>query len=285
MSIPHKQITLNSGWVEHDPEEILANIIKCLNSCEVVDAIGLCHQGESIVAWDAQSKRPLYNAIVWQDLRTEKTISRLKEAGLEPLVQSKSGLPLDPYFSASKMGWIIENVVGAKTLADKNQLRIGTMDAFFLDRLCGVFVTDYNSASRTSLLNIHTLEWDQQLCDIFGVPIHCLPPIKDNIGDFGAINLDGHLTPVTAIIVDQFAGTYGHGCREKGDAKITFGTGAFLQALTGADIPKTHESGLLPTLCWKFPGTPAVFGLDGGVYNAASAINWARKIGTFRLIR
>ncbi len=214
MSIPHKQITLNSGWVEHDPEEILANIIKCLHSCEVVDAIGLCHQGESIGVGCGR-KRPLYNAIVWQDLRTEKTISMLKEAGLEPLVQSKSGLPLDPYFSASKMGWIIENVVGAKTLADKNKLRIGTMDAFFLDRLCGVFVTDYNSASRTSLLNIHTLEWDQELCDIFGVPIHCLPPIKDNIGDFGAINLDGHLTPVTAIIVDQFAGTFGHGCREK----------------------------------------------------------------------
>lgn len=205
----------------------------------------------------------------------------LKEAGLEPLVQSKSGLPLDPYFSASKMGWIINNVVGAKTLADKNKLRIGTMDAFFLDRLCGVFVTDYNSASRTSLLNIHTLEWDQELCDIFGVPIHCLPPIKDNIGDFGAINLDGHLTPVTAIIVDQFAGTFGHGCREKGDAKITFGTGAFLQALTGTDIPQTHDSGLLPTLCWKFPNQPPVFGLDGGVYNAASAINWARKIGLF----
>lgn len=281
MSIPHKQITLNSGWVEHDPEEILANIIKCLNSCEVVDAIGLCHQGESIVAWDADSKLPLYNAIVWQDLRTEKMISQLKEAGLEPRVQSKSGLPLDPYFSASKMGWIMENVVGAKTLADKNKLRIGTMDAFFLDRLCGVFATDYNSASRTSLLNIHTLEWDQELCDIFGVPIHCLPPIKDNIGDFGAINLDGHLTPVTAVIVDQFAGTFGHGCREKGDAKITFGTGAFLQALTGAEIPQTHESGLLPTLCWKFPNEAPVFGLDGGVYNAASAINWARKIGLF----
>ncbi|MEQ5620024.1 FGGY-family carbohydrate kinase [Providencia rettgeri] len=108
-----------------------------------------------------------------------------------------------------------------------------------------------------------------------------LPPIKDNIGDFGAINLDGHLTPVTAIIVDQFAGTFGHGCREKGDAKITFGTGAFLQALTGTDIPQTHDSGLLPTLCWKFPNQPPVFGLDGGVYNAASAINWARKIGLF----
>ncbi|WP_265693697.1 FGGY family carbohydrate kinase [Providencia rustigianii] len=281
MSIPHKQITLNSGWVEHDPEEILANIIKCLNSCEVVDAIGICHQGESIVAWDSETKHPLYNAIVWQDLRTEKTIQKLKDAGLEAIVQAKSGLPLDPYFSASKMGWIIDNVVGAKSLADKNRLRIGTMDAFFLDRLCDVFVTDYNSASRTSLLNIHTLEWDPQLCEIFGVPIHCLPPLRDNIGDFGAINLDGHLTPVTAIIVDQFAGTFGHGCRNQGDAKITFGTGAFLQALTGNDIPQTHESGLLPTLCWKFPGEAPVFGLDGGVYNAASAVNWARKIGLF----
>ncbi|SQI40213.1 Glycerol kinase [Providencia alcalifaciens] len=115
----------------------------------------------------------------------------------------------------------------------------------------------------------------------FGVPIHCLPPLRDNIGDFGAVNLDGHLTPVTAIIVDQFAGTFGHGCRQKGDAKITFGTGAFLQTLTGSDIPQTHQSGLLPTLCWKFPGEAPVFGLDGGVYNAASAINWARKIGLF----
>lgn len=150
MSIPHKQITLNSGWVEHDPEEILANIIKCLHSCEVVDAIGLCHQGESIVAWDADSKRPLYNAIVWQDLRTEKTISMLKEAGLEPLVQSKSGLPLDPYFSASKMGWIINNVVGAKTLADKNKLRIGTMDAFF-----STGYVAYSSPTITRHLELH----------------------------------------------------------------------------------------------------------------------------------
>lgn len=281
MSIPHKQIVLNSGWVEHDPEEILANIVKCLASCGVVDAIGICHQGESIVAWDAESKRPLYNAIVWQDLRTEKRIQELKDAGLSKTVEEKSGLPLDPYFSASKMGWIIENIVGAKQLADKGKLRIGTMDSFFLDRLCGVYTTDYNSASRTSLLNIHTLQWDPELCEIFGVPIHCLPTLTDNIGQFGAINLDGHLTPVTSVIVDQFAGTYGHGCRQPGDAKITFGTGAFLQALTGQTIPQTHNSGLLPTLCWKFPDEKPVFGLDGGVYNAASAINWARKIGLF----
>ena len=279
MSIPHKQITLNSGWVEHDPEEILANIMKCLSGCEVVDALGICHQGESIVAWHADSKKPLYNAIIWQDMRTEKRIQQMKDQGLEPLVQQKSGLPLDPYFSASKMNWIIENIVGVKQLADKGKLRIGTMDAFFLDRLCGIYCTDYNAASRTSLFNIHTLTWDPELCEIFGVPIHCLPEIRDTVGDFGSINLDGHITPVTAVIVDQFAGTYGHGCRNQGDAKVTFGTGAFLQSLTGTTIAETKGSGLLPTLCWKFPGQEPIFGLDGGVYNAASAINWVKKIG------
>ncbi|QBH96651.1 glycerol kinase [Limnobaculum zhutongyuii] len=279
MSIPHKQITLNSGWVEHDPEEILANIMKCLSGCEVVDALGICHQGESIVAWHADSKKPLYNAIIWQDMRTEKRIQQMKDQGLEPLVQQKSGLPLDPYFSASKMNWIIENIVGVKQLADKGKLRIGTMDAFFLDRLCGIYCTDYNAASRTSLFNIHTLSWDPELCEIFGVPIHCLPEIRDTVGDFGSINLDGHITPVTAVIVDQFAGTYGHGCRNQGDAKVTFGTGAFLQSLTGTTIAETKGSGLLPTLCWKFPGQEPIFGLDGGVYNAASAINWVKKIG------
>lgn len=279
MSIPHKQITLNSGWVEHDPEEILANIMKCLSGCEVVDALGICHQGESIVAWHADSKKPLYNAIIWQDMRTEKRIQQMKDQGLEPLVQQKSGLPLDPYFSASKMNWIIENIVGVKQLADKGKLRIGTMDAFFLDRLCGTYCTDYNAASRTSLFNIHTLAWDPELCEIFGVPIHCLPEIRDTVGDFGSINLNGHITPVTAVIVDQFAGTYGHGCRNQGDAKVTFGTGAFLQSLTGTTIAETKGSGLLPTLCWKFPGQEPIFGLDGGVYNAASAINWVKKIG------
>ncbi|PHI29376.1 FGGY family carbohydrate kinase [Budvicia aquatica] len=279
MSIPHKQITLNSGWVEHDPEEILANMMKCLSACEVVDALGICHQGESIVAWHADSKKPLYNAIIWQDMRTEKRIQQMKDRGMEPIVQQKSGLPLDPYFSASKMNWIIENIVGVKQLADKGKLRIGTMDAFFLDRLCGVYCTDYNAASRTSLFNIHTLTWDPELCEIFGVPIHCLPEIHDTVGDFGSINLDGHITQVTAVIVDQFAGTYGHGCRNQGDAKVTFGTGAFLQSLTGTTIADTKDSGLLPTLCWKFPGQKPVFGLDGGVYNAASALNWVKKIG------
>lgn len=281
MTITHEQITPHNGWVEHDAEEILENIKKCINSCGPVDAIGICHQGESIVAWNAETGQPLYNAIVWQDMRTEDELQKLKQDSLEEIVKQKTGLPLDPYFSASKMGWILKNVNGAKELAEKGSLRIGTMDSFFLDRLCGNFYTDYNSASRTSLFNIHTFEWDDELCEIFGVPVHCLPEIKDTVGDFGTVTQDGCIIPVTASLVDQFAGIYGHGCKNKGDAKVTLGTGAFIQSLTGTEIPDVGDTGLLATLCWKLPKENAVFGLDGGVYNAASAVNWARKIGLF----
>ncbi|MBT5074472.1 MAG: glycerol kinase [Kordiimonadaceae bacterium] len=281
MSISHKQITPKTGWVEHDAEEILANIKKCIASCGSVDAIGLCHQGESIVAWNAETGKPIYNAIIWQDMRTEDVIQKLKQDGREATIKKKTGLPLDPYFSASKMGWILKNIEGAKELAEKGKLRIGTMDSYFLDSLTGNFFTDYNSASRTSLFNIHTLKWDKELCKIFGVPIHCLAEIKDTVGHFGEVEIDGHSTPVTASLIDQFAGIYGHGCRNKGDAKVTLGTGAFVQSLSGNEIYDVGDTGLVPTLCWKFPDEEAVFGLDGGVYNAASAVNWAKSIGLF----
>lgn len=277
IKLTHEQITPVSGWIEHDALEILSNIRKCLDSCGPVDAIGICHQGESIIAWNSDTGEPVYNAIVWQDMRTEDELQRLRVDGLEEIVKEKTGLPLDPYFSASKMAWIIKNVAGAGDLADKGKLSIGTMDSFFLSQLCGNFYTDYNSASRTSLFNIHTLEWDKELCEIFGVPIHCLAQIKDTVGSFGTINE----TPITASLVDQFAGIYGHGCTEAGDAKVTLGTGAFIQSLSGNKICDVGDSGLLPTLCWKFPGENPVFGLDGGVYNAASAVDWVKKIGLF----
>jgi len=280
-NITHRQITTQSGWVEQDAEEILANIKECLKTCGDIDAIGICHQGESIVAWNARSGKPIYNAIIWQDMRTENELSKMRKAGLEGIVKAKTGLPLDAYFSASKMGWIMKNVEGARDLAQRNLLRIGTMDSFFLDRLCNNFYTDYNSASRTSLFNIHTLEWDPQLCEMFDVPIHCLAQIKDSVGDFGAVQLADKSVPITASLVDQFAGVYGHGCIAKGDAKVTLGTGAFVQSLTGNEISDAGGTGLLPTLCWKFPDEPPVYGLDGGVYNAASAVNWARSIGLF----
>jgi len=280
-AIAHKQLTPNAGWVEHDPMEILRNIRACLSHCGVVDAIGLAHQGESVVAWDAQSGLPLYNAIIWQDQRTENVIRRLRAEGVEGRVQAKTGLPLDTYFSASKLGWIMRNVPGANELSRRGQLRLGTMDAFFMFHLCGTHVTDYNSASRTSLFNIHTLEWDEELCRLFDVPIEALPEVRHNTSHFGDVRYEGNTTPLTACIVDQFAGTYGHGCLEPGQMKITFGTGAFLQSITGNTVPDAQNSGLLPTLCWKLPGEQPVYGLDGGVYNAASAINWAGKIGLY----
>lgn len=280
-AIAHKQLTPNVGWVEHDPLEILRNIRICLNHCGVVDAIGLGHQGESVVAWDAETGLPLYNAIIWQDQRTENVIRRLYADGAEELVRAKTGLPLDTYFSASKLGWLVQNAPGAQELARRGQLRLGTMDSFFMFHLCGTHLTDYNSASRTSLFNIHTLEWDEALCRLFGVPIEALPEVRHNTSHFGDVSYEGNTTPLTACIVDQFAGTYGHGCFEPGQMKITFGTGAFLQSIAGNHVPDANGSGLLPTLCWKLPGENPVYGLDGGVYNAASAINWAGKIGLY----
>lgn len=280
-AIAHKQLTPNPGWVEHDPMEIQRNIRACLAQCGEVDAIGLAHQGESILAWDARTGMPLYNAIIWQDQRTAPLIRRLREEGVEELVRGKTGLPLDTYFSASKIGWIMRHVPGAHELMRRGLLRLGTMDAFFMFHLCGSHVTDYNSASRTSLFNIHTLQWDEELCRLFEVPMNALPEVRENTGHFGDVCHEGDTTPLTACIVDQFAATFGHGCLEPGQMKITFGTGAFLQSITGNFVPDAKGSGLLPALCWKMPGEKPLYGLDGGVCNAASAINWARKIGLF----
>lgn len=174
-----------------------------------------------------------------------------------------------------------DNVPKAKNLIKNNQLRIGTMDAFFIDSLCGEFVTDYNSASRTSLFNIHTLNWDEDLCELFNIPTECLPKVIDSTGIIGYTKVRDKNIPITAVIIDQFAGVYGHGCRSIGDAKVTFGTGTFAQSLTGHNIYQFDEGGLLPTLCWKFPNQKPVYGLDGGVYNAASALNWVKSLGLF----
>jgi len=273
----HRQITPEPGWVEHDGDEIYNNIVEALDKTGPGSALGIDHQGESIVAWDKKSKKCFYNVIVWQDSRTSAWIENLKKDGLEPVVQEKTCLPLDPYFPASKMRWILDNVPEAKTALKKGRLCMGTMDSFFIHRLTNVFSTDYNSASRTCLFNVRTLAWDRELCDIFGVPMEVLPPVVSNLGDFGCFGS----TPVTASIIDQFAGIYGHGCRKAGDFKFTFGTGGFMQALSGESIVEDKKYGLLPCLCWKFGNEAPMFGVDGGIYNAASAINWARSLTLF----
>jgi glycerol kinase len=270
----HRQHHPGAGLVEHDGEELIANIRTCLAAAGKADAIGIDNQGESCLAWDARTKKPISPVIVWQDARTADRVDRLKAEGAEALTLARAGLPLDPYFSATKLRWLLEHAENALDLAQAGRLRLGTTDAFFLDRLTGVCATDVTTASRTSLMNLETGEWDSDLCALFGVPGECLPQIRPTVGSFGEI--DG--IPVTASMVDQQAALYGHGCRAAGDIKITFGTGAFALGVTGEKIVRLPERGLLPTIAWQI-GASRSYAVDGGVYNAGSAVEWALRLG------
>ena len=262
------------GWVEHDPEELLRNIMAVLEQAGAVDAIAIANQGESCLAWDAQTGKPLSPVIVWQDSRTAPELEKL---GVEAGEHSREvcGLPLDPYFSASKLSWLIRNVPTVAEALKAGRLRLGTTDAFFLDRLCGTFATDLATASRTGLLDLGTREWSEEMCRLHGVPRECLPEIRPVDGGFGSFNN----VPVKVSIVDQQAALYGHNCRKPGDCKITFGTGAFLLAVTGKERPQ--KSDLLPTVGWMKQETGVAFAIEGGVYDAGSALEWARNIGLF----
>lgn len=280
-SIEHNQFYPKPGRVEHDAEELIQNIQSCVDSCEDLSAIGIDNQGESCLAWNKETKKAITPVIVWQDNRTQPTVDRLKSENAQDLVLKKAGLPLDSYFSATKLGWIVENVPEAKKLLEQGRLALGTTDAFFLDRLAGKFVTDISTASRTSLMNLRSGQWDEELCDLFAVPVEALPEIVPSTGDFGRIMSHGLPVPITASIVDQQAALYGHGCKNPGDAKITFGTGAFALVITGDRPYQSAEQGLLPTVAWQVEGRKPVYALDGGVFSAGSAINWAQSLGLF----
>ena len=275
--LEHRQIYPQAGWVEHDPRELLRHVEQAVVAAGPADAIGIANQGETVIAWDARTGRPVYNAIVWQDDRTKNVTAKLKSDGAEELTLKRAGLPLDPYFSASKLRWFIDHVVEAKSLLKQGRLRLGTSDAFFLGRLTGVYATDVTTASRTSLMSLATCTWDDELCKLFGVPIECLPEIRSTAGEFGKIGK----TPVTASLVDQQAALFGHGSTRPGDAKITFGTGAFVLAVVGSSRVDGSRLGVLPTLAWKIGEAAAEFAVEGGVYNAASAVNWAKGLGLF----
>lgn len=272
-SLSHQTSYPHPGWVEQDPFEILANMRRLVAEAGHLDALGLANQGESCLAWDGATGEPLTAIIVWQDNRTAAELAALALADAARIT-ALSSLPPDPYFSASKLGWIIRNVPAARTARDRGTLRLGTTDAFIFDRLGGRFVTDRATASRTSLMNMRTGLWDAGLCTLFGVPIECLPEIVPNVADFGR---HGGI-PIRAAIVDQQAALYGHGCRAPGDAKITFGTGAFALAVTDGPVPPETAAGLLPTVAWDL-GTGARYAIDGGLYDAGTAIDWAIRAG------
>jgi glycerol kinase len=280
-NLRHAQHYPRPGWVEHDAGELLDQVLAAAEALGEVAALGLANQGETVVAWDADSGRPVHNAIVWQDDRTSGEIERLKAAGAEALTLERAGLPLDPYFSASKLRWLIDNAPDAGRLLAAGRLRLGTSDAFFLDRLTGLYATDPTTASRTSLMDLRRGCWDPELCALFGVPMEALPEIRPTAGDFGAATLGGRRIPVAASVVDQQAALFGHGCLGKGQTKVTFGTGAFALANTGGTPYSAPEQGILSTLAWKIgEGAPA-YAIDGGVYNAASALEWIKALGLF----
>jgi glycerol kinase len=274
----HRQIYPQAGWVEHDPLELLDHVRKLLGHAGDAVAVGLANQGETVIAWDADSGEPVCNAIVWQDARTLPLTEQLKKEGAAKLITARTGLPIDPYFSASKLRWIVENVPHAKELLKRGKLRLGTSDSFFLDRLAGTYATDVTTASRTSLMNLDTGQWDPELCRLFGVPMEALPEIRPTAGAFGAI---GKL-PIVASVVDQQAALFGHGCRHGGQAKITFGTGAFALAVADRNVAADAAAGMIRTIAWKLGARPLAYAIEGGIYDAASAVNWARGLGLFK---
>ncbi|MGF6178793.1 FGGY family carbohydrate kinase [Ensifer sp. 4252] len=274
-AIRHTQFHPAPAWVEHDPEELLGNIRTVLKRASPVDAIAIANQGESCLAWDGVTGEALSRVIVWQDARTADVLAEL-DAGAQRRSRAVSGLPLDPYFSASKLAWLVRNLPAVRSALAAGRLRLGTTDAFFLDRLCGTFSTDVATASRTGLLDLDRQIWSAEMCALHGVPIECLPPIAPV--DAGSGTIDG--IPVKVSIVDQQAALYGHGCRRPGDCKITFGTGAFLLAVAGNERPLAG-GGLLPTVAWQRREERTVFAIEGGVYDAGAAVEWARTIGLF----
>lgn len=276
------QVFPNPGWVEHDPEAIWSSVentaretIRKLAGRKIA-AIGITNQRETVVVWDRASGDPIYNAIVWQDRRTADTAARLKRDGALPVVRERTGLVLDPYFSATKIAWILDRVEGARARAAAGELACGTIDSFLLWRLSGgrIHATDATNASRTSLYDIRRGVWDPELCDLFGVPIGMLPEVKDSAGPFGETDLFGESLPVCGIAGDQQAALVGQACLSEGDVKSTYGTGAFLVLNTGS-VLKQSSTGLLGTIAYSLGGVPT-YALEGSILSAGSTIQWLR---------
>ncbi len=279
------QIYPKSGWVEHNPDEIwvstLAVIASSLQNGKIapkqIAGIGITNQRETTVVWHKETDEPIYNAIVWQCRRTSEICSKLKEDGYEKLFREKTGLLLDPYFSGTKISWILDNVEGAREKAEKGELLFGTIDSWLIWKLTGgkEHVTDYTNASRTLLFNIHDLSWDTELLELLDIPKVMLPKVKSSSEIYGetvSYHFYGQNIPIAGIAGDQQAATFAQGCFESGMAKITYGTGAFLVMNTGKK-PVLSNNGLLTTIAWGLDGE-VNYALEGSIFNAGAAITW-----------
>ncbi|MBB1250358.1 glycerol kinase GlpK [Rhizobium sp. G21] len=280
------QIFPQSGWVEHDPEEIWESTLWSVRTALTegglkasdISAIGITNQRETVVVWDRATGKAIHNAIVWQDRRTAKFCEDLKAAGHEPLFTEKTGLLLDPYFSGTKLSWLLGHVEGARERAKKGELCFGTVDAFLLWRLTGgkSFLTDATNASRTLIYNIAENAWDEELLGLLDIPSVMLPEVRDCASDFGVTTPDlfGAEIPILGVAGDQQAATIGQACFKPGMLKSTYGTGCFALLNTGADrVPSKNR--LLTTIAYRLDGK-TTYALEGSIFIAGAAVQWLR---------
>ena len=276
----------HSGWVEHDPEEIWSTVQWSIDqaladagvSAGDIAAIGITNQRETVVVWDRKSGEPISPAIVWQDRRTASMCARMKDDGLEAEFTRKTGLLLDPYFSGTKLNWLLDNVEGARQRAERGELCFGTVDSFLIWRLTGGarHVTDATNASRTLMYNIATNEWDEELLAFLGVPASMLPEVCDCADDFGVV-AEGHTLagkPILGVAGDQQAATIGNACFEAGMMKVTYGTGCFSLLNTGPDLVPSNNR-LLTTIAYRIGGE-TTYALEGSIFIAGAGVQWLR---------
>ena len=281
-----KQYFPKNGWVEHDPEEIwkttlqvVKNVIhKCKKKNIKILTVGIANQRETVVMWNKATGKPIYKAIVWQDRRTENLCQKLKKRKLENKVRKKTGLFIDPYFSATKINWVINNVKKAKKILKKKQLLFGTIDTFLIWKLTNgrVHATDSTNASRTMLFNINNNKWDNELLKIFKVPKNILPQVKNSADNYGCTDksLIGDSISITGVVGDQQAATIGQCCFSKGSVKSTYGTGAFILMNTGSKKINSKNK-LLTTICYRI-NNKTTYALEGSIFTAGAGVQWLR---------
>jgi len=285
-NIDHKQFFPNPGWVEHDPVEIYRNTKQAIRkvieksgiSSEEIAALAITNQRETTVVWDRKTGKPVFNAIVWQDRRTADFCLNLKEAGCEHIITEKTGLLIDAYFSATKIKWILDHVEGVKERAEKGELAFGTTDTWVIWNLTNgnLHITDVSNASRTMLFNIHTLKWDEELLQIFGIPVSLLPRVVPSSHVNGEVSDVEQLlgVPIAGIAGDQQAALFGQMCISEGMAKCTYGTGCFLVMNTGSKAIISKNK-LLTTIGWQI-GDQVTYALEGSVFMGGAIIQWLR---------
>lgn len=289
----HRQIFPQSGWVEHDPLEIWertrqvigATLAKAEVRASDIAAIGITNQRETTLLWERKTGKPVYNAIVWQDTRTDRICKELSDAGYAELIYHKTGLPLATYFAGPKIRWLLDNVPGMRAQAEAGELLFGTIDTWLIWQLTGgphggVHITDPTNASRTMLMNLETLAWDDELLEIMGVPRQILPTIRPSSDPefYGKTQISGPFQgeiPICGDLGDQQAATVGQTCFSPGEAKNTYGTGCFMLLNTGEEIVRS-KNGLLTTVCYQFGQQPAVYALEGSIAMAGATVQWLR---------